>query len=205
MTDQSSVTVEAVNAATSVTVARTMGPVTGTTAQVPFSSGNHCTVGGTASQPCTLGEGSWSVTASYTKNAIQSIVSTAVTLTIDTTAPTVSVTIDGNDHDLEVNDTATVVFNVEANVVGFDFDDDVDHNAGAAFPAPAAFPNSDGDYQATFTAQTMGTYTISVPANSFTDAAGNPNTASNTARIGVGLTDDSQTPGRDQPPPRTAP
>ena len=189
-------------------VSRALAGLTGTGASVDvaFTDATDCTIvttddNGDATtaegQSCELADGVWAVTAVYVGNGLDSAVATA-SVTIDTIAPTIAVTLADdpakpNDHDLALNDTATVVFNVEANVVGFAFADDVTHNASGDLVAAANFPDN-GSYQATFTGSTAGTYTISVPANSFTDVAGNQNIASNTARIGVGQTDVSAAP-----------
>ena len=197
------------------TVTRTVTGVTGTTATVLFS-GSGCDsedAGEVADESCTLGDGVWSVTATWNDGTQDSPVSPVLgdstdpalrkLLLIDTVAPTVAAFAD-NQRLAAAGDTTTLRFVVsEGNLVGLEAgaadtgDLFVSGNAGSV-EAAAAFtvgsePNS---YEAVFTAGTPGmaggTSGVRMRAGLFHDAAGNPNVLSNVVRVSVGRTETAE-------------
>jgi len=99
--------------------------------------------------------------------------------TADTQAPTVTVTRAGSDT-LAIDDTDTITFTLSETSANFT-GDDITTSGGSL----TSFTGSGATYTATFTPtpNSTGTATINVAAQTFTDAAGNNNTAATQLNI----------------------
>lgn len=104
-------------------------------------------------------------------------------LTVDTTAPTVTVSIASGQTDPAL--TSPVLFTVQFDGVVEDFDEaDVTLGGTAGASAVTVVAVTDTDYTVRVSGMTnTGTVTVSIPAESVTDAAGNFNAASNEASV----------------------
>ncbi|KJR37758.1 Ig-like domain-containing protein, partial [Vibrio sp. S234-5] len=104
---------------------------------------------------------------------------------VDTALPSIGISSDKSA--LKVGETATITFTLSESSSDFAADD-ITVTGGSL----SGFTGSGTSYTATFTptANTTSTATINVAANTFTDAAGNHNTAAPQQNIGV----DTQTP-----------
>lgn len=149
-------------------------------------SGSGTTYTATFTPPAsTTGSTSFSVAAgAYTNsNSVGNLASNTVTINYnttapDTTAPTISIS--SSSGSLSSGQTATITFTLSESSTNFT-SGDVTVTAGSL----TGFSGSGTSYSATFTppANSSGSATISVAANSFTDAAGNGNTPSNNLNI----------------------
>jgi len=109
--------------------------------------------------------------------------SNTISITVDTIAPTITITSDKTA--LKSGETATLTFTLSESSSTF-IETDISITNGVL----SNFAGSGVSYTATFTPTNNSTTlaTINVNAGSFTDSAGNPNTASNTISITVDTT-----------------
>ena len=167
-----------------VTKSAMVGP-DDTSVAVEFAAAT-CEVNGTADQTCALADGAWEVTASYASGSAQPVASPAITVTIDTTAPTISLA--SQDIALQVGAATNVMFAASENLVGFELADVRQTNPRVA--SLAGFAGSGTQFSATLTAHQAGTTVVSVATDQFTDIAGNASLAPRiplviTARAGL--------------------
>ena len=148
-----------------------------TSVDVEFS-GSTCGASGT--EACgTLAEGDWVVTGTQTPAGSSTPEELAgFTLTVDTTAPTVTVTSAEADLTLLANPSAEIMLETSESTDDLTLADVTHNNAVAEL---SGFSATDAaTYTATLTATAAGTAILSVPAGAFHDAAGNPNEAPDT-------------------------
>ena len=135
--------------------------------------------GAGANQPCALNDGEWDIVATHDSPGKSPADSTAdLTLFIDTTPPTLTMSITDDQTSLPIGATPTITFSSGANnIAGLDFSEVANSTPATATLAAATFPTTPANsFTATLTALAAGTTTISVPAEAFTDEAGNANT-----------------------------
>ncbi|AZD06884.1 T1SS secreted agglutinin RTX [Pseudomonas chlororaphis] len=114
---------------------------------------------------------------------VQNVVETPV----DSVAPTVTVT--GTALGNSIGSTSTVTFQFSETVSGFNLSDvAVTTTSGAPRGTFSNFTQVDGDtYTATLTRTLGGSIKVDVAANSYTDLAGNPGAAGNSANLPAGV------------------
>nr|WP_156478466.1 Ig-like domain-containing protein [Vibrio cidicii] len=129
--------------------------------------------------------GTLTVTATQSDAAGNTSSAASTTVTLDNSAPSIGISSDKTA--LKVGETATLTFTLSESSSDFTADD-ITVTGGSL----SGFTGSGTSYTATFTptADTTSTATINVAANTFTDAAGNGNTAATQLSISV----DTQTP-----------
>ncbi|WP_391856880.1 Ig-like domain-containing protein [Vibrio cidicii] len=137
----------------------------------------------TASSALTAGD--HTITARATDTAGNTADSASLAITVDTVSPSIGISSDKSA--LKVGETATLTFTLSESSSDFTADD-ITVTGGSL----SGFTGSGTSYTATFTpsADTTSTAAINVAANTFTDAAGNGNTAATQLSISV----DTQTP-----------
>ncbi len=123
------------------------------------------------------------VTVSIPKNVavgsadIGNVPSATHAITVDTTAPAVTITADVTDEDTVDTNMISYTATFDEAVTGFDVADDI--TVSGSDTATASAPTGDGTtYHFTVTAITDGTVTVSIPANAAEDNAGNYNISS---------------------------
>lgn len=104
--------------------------------------------------------------------------------TYDNISPTITIT--GNPTSLLIGETSSITFTISESTTNFS-SSDVSVSTGSL----TGFSGSGTTYTATYTppASSTGSATISVAANTFTDAAGNSNIVSNTLSISYDTVD----------------
>ena len=106
------------------------------------------------------------------------------TITVDTIAPTATITADVADDDTVDTNIISYTAFFDETVTGFDDTDDILVSGTAV--ASASAPTGDGNtYSFTVTTLTDGTLTVSIPENAVTDNAGNGNVASDPYTVTV--------------------
>ncbi|MGI9250705.1 MAG: Ig-like domain-containing protein [Pseudohongiellaceae bacterium] len=152
--------------ATAVTVTAT---VAGTSQDVDFT---------------TLKDGVWSVVATHTESGKTATDSDALSVTIDTTVPTITLT--ATDASITTGATTTITITTsEATATDLTIAS-ITISGGGTLGSLTKTSGSEVEYTATFTAgANPATASLSVATNTFTDIAGNNNTASNTLEITI--------------------
>ncbi|MBE3668648.1 hypothetical protein BOO25_06735, partial [Vibrio navarrensis] len=171
-------------AGNSVTVTITDNSNTVTHTVTADNSGNW-TISGSEFDVSSFNNGTLTVTASQRDAAGNTSSTASTTLTLDNALPSIGISSDKSA--LKVGETATLTFTLSESSSDFTADD-ITVTGGSL----SGFTGSGTSYTATFTptANTTSTATINVAANTFTDAAGNHNTAATQVTIGI----DTQTP-----------
>ena len=133
-------------------------------------------------EPCQLADADWTITATHTQSSLHapttSTAATDIEFTVDTVGPTIGVAAASTSLDAGV--ATQITFTVSDDDTDFELADvSVSPEAAGSLVNPS-FPTSGTTYTAMFSViPTEDTdYTISVPADAFTDPAGNGNAAS---------------------------
>ena len=129
----------------------------------------------------TLAQGDWTVKATHTDGTNDASDSDDFTLTVDTVAPTVTITADETSLTVGTNPTATVKFVISEPDTGFMSNHAINTNtAGATLTSLTPHGTEANTWEATLTIAStvtaLTTATITVVSNAFNDAAGNGNT-----------------------------
>ena len=125
--------------------------------------------------------GDWTVKATHTDGSKAAVDSDDFTLTVDTVAPTVTITADETSLTVGTNPTATVTFVISEPDTGFMSNHAINTNtAGATLTSLTPHGTEANTWEATLTIAStvtaLTTATITVVSDAFNDAAGNGNT-----------------------------
>ena len=186
--DTPTFTVSDVTGGSSVTVTATKGTDVVTKTATVGSSDTSVDVelsGVTCGDPAalvdcgTLADGDWVITGVETlSDGTTTETLAGITIKVDTEGPTVRITSDEADLTVVNNRDADITFETSEPTTDFALAD-ITHNDAVA--TLGSFAATDADtYTATLTAAAAGTAKLSVPADKFHDAAGNPNQAPDT-------------------------
>ena len=165
------------------------GGITTTSVDVDFS-GNNCYVntGPSPDQPCALADGAWSVLATHYETGKDTSSSTALSITVDTTPPTATITSSAAVLAVGATATATIEFSEPVPNLALGTVTQSASSVAALSNLTDVAGSNNRRYTATITAAAANATpaTFVLAAGSITDAAGNNSaTASNTLSITV--------------------